>query len=184
MRRVFTISILAALALALVAPAAAGGGCRAATSEAKATTVLMELNCFGPTVARVAVGERVRFVNADSWGHTVTGAGLEWGSTAQLGPGQDLTHVFTAPGTYPYVCLLHPGMIGSVVVEAAASPAAPTVAAPAVLAADAAPPNVVVDGSPPIGWIVAAAVAGLATGWVGALVSRRSEQHGAAVTDP
>ncbi len=54
--------------------------------------------------------------NRDAYPHTVTGANLAWGDYSELATGQSVSHLFRTPGTFPYYCLLHPGMIGAVVV--------------------------------------------------------------------
>jgi len=43
-------------------------------------------------------------------------------NTGILSPGQNFSATFAEPGTYAYVCLLHAGMAGSVVVNPAATP--------------------------------------------------------------
>ena len=179
MRRASVLILLASVFFTIAMPAAAGGGgCHGAKTEGETTTVDMTYNCFGPTVTRVAPGDTVTFVNRDSWAHTVTGSGLEWGSTASLGAGQSLSHRFPKPGTYPYVCLLHPGMIGTVVVGHAPGDAAAAAATPTGFtgrAVVAAPPVVDAASSPTAGWVVAAAVAGLAVGWTASSLGRRTD---------
>jgi plastocyanin len=72
---------------------------------------------FKPPSITVAAGQRVTFVNDDEEPHTVTAAGKTFDSE-----GLDLhgswQHVFTKPGTYAYICSLHPFMKGTVVVTA------------------------------------------------------------------
>ena len=111
----------------LVSPASAGGGgCHEPEqSDAAVTTVRLSENCVGPTVARVDPGATVTFVNRDPLPHTVTGANLLWGSLEELQLGDTLEATFDTAGVYPYVCILHPGMIGAVVVgDGGVSPAA------------------------------------------------------------
>jgi hypothetical protein len=47
---------------------------------------------------------------------------MAWGSFESLRPGRSVTYSFADPGVYSYVCSLHVGMLGTVVVgDAAAS---------------------------------------------------------------
>jgi len=48
--------------------------------------------------------------------HTVTADDRSWDS-GMLRDGQRYTRTFTTPGRYPYFCLPHPYMRGTVVVE-------------------------------------------------------------------
>src|SRR5690606_28103368 len=61
-------------------------------------------------------GTEVTFRNLDAAPHTVTGESAAWGSTKQLAQGDSLSHTFEEAGVYPYSCILHPGMVGAVVV--------------------------------------------------------------------
>jgi plastocyanin len=65
---------------------------------------------FVPSNLRVTVGTIVTWTNQDDASHTVTS---EDGATFDSGPfGQGMTFQFTAeaPGTYAYVCQIHPFM--------------------------------------------------------------------------
>ena len=90
--------------------------------------------CFGPTVLYVLPGTRVTWTNQDPVLHTVTGLGFRWGSGDSLGQGNSISYRFTAPGVYPYSCIIHPGMVGAVVVGDAGSPTAVGLAVPAAVA--------------------------------------------------
>jgi hypothetical protein len=76
----------------------------------------MSESCFQPTVLHVEPGTTVRFQNESTQPHTVSGATVEWGNYNELRNGDSAEIVFDRPGTYPYYCFLHPGMIGAVVV--------------------------------------------------------------------
>jgi plastocyanin len=114
----FTIAAVGALILPQV-PARAGGFCMRGVplTDARATTVEMKGNCFGPTVARIDSGDSVTFVNADGETHSVGGANGTFGDPhAGIAPGDEVSFTFEREGVYPYVCLFHPGMAGAVVV--------------------------------------------------------------------
>ena len=99
-------------------PAQAGAGCHEAPRpfDARVLVVALEEWCFSPAVVRVEPKQSVTWVNRDFDDHTVTGVGATWGGYDALGYGDRLTHSWAAPGVYPYSCVLHPGMVGVVVV--------------------------------------------------------------------
>jgi len=71
---------------------------------------------FSPAVITVRTGVPVTWTNRDQDAHTVaiTGAAV---STPMQG-GDTYTHTFSQPGTYWYICTIHPYMHGMVVVTA------------------------------------------------------------------
>ncbi len=85
----------------------------------------------------VSAGEPVTWTNLDPARHDVSStAGPEAFASPELAEGESFTFTFTQPGGYGYLCTLHPDMVGSVLVTAAATipaavGAAPEVAAPA-----------------------------------------------------
>ena len=115
-------SIAMSSAVFLPGPVDAGGGCHRNSeqgqTERQGTTVEMVRNCFGTTVLRVAPGTDVTWVNRDEIAHRVDGVG--WSVREDVAGGAQATQRFDAPGTYPYVCVLHPGMFGAVVVDGGA----------------------------------------------------------------
>src|SRR5215203_2849857 len=78
---------------------------------------------YQPNPIQVSVGTTVIWTNDDSQPHTVTS-----GSNGQpdnkfnsspnfnplLNPGQTFSFTFTQAGDYPYFCMLHPNMVGTV----------------------------------------------------------------------
>jgi plastocyanin len=100
-----------------VAPASAGGGCfHAPPTDGTGDAVSITDNCFQATILHVASGTRVTWTNLDPWAHTVTGVGGTWGDLGQLDRGASVSYRFDADGVYLYSCLIHPGMVGAVVV--------------------------------------------------------------------
>jgi plastocyanin len=81
---------------------------------------------YQPNPIQVSVGNTVTWTNNDSQPHTVTS-----GSNGQpdnkfnsspnfsplLNPGQTFSFTFTQAGNYPYFCMLHPNMVGTVSVS-------------------------------------------------------------------
>ena len=126
---------ISASSLALGAPAAnAGGSCHSDAVAAAGIRVTLSELCFGPTVLYANPGETVTWTNKDDTAHTVTGLGFRWGTGADLLQGNAVSYLFAQPGIYPYSCIIHPGMVGAVVVGNAGSPSAALgLAAPALV---------------------------------------------------
>lgn len=78
--------------------------------------VTIEGFAFAPATITTRVGEEVRWTNHDPADHTVTGAdgGFDSGTMAK---GATFELAFDSPGEYRYICALHPGMRGKVVVR-------------------------------------------------------------------
>jgi len=71
---------------------------------------------FTPATLTVSVGTTVTWTNRDDEAHTinsVTGAF----KSSPLDTNDKFSFKFTAPGTYPYYCKLHPHMKGQVIVK-------------------------------------------------------------------
>jgi plastocyanin len=70
---------------------------------------------FSPANITVKVGTTVTWTNQDQDAHTVTATGGAFGSQA-LNTGAHYTFTFTKPGSYDYLCTIHPFMTATVVV--------------------------------------------------------------------
>ena len=113
--------LIAALTLAVAffaaGTASAGGGCHSdVLTDERGTSVALQSSCFNPTVIRVQPGEQVTWTNNDPTAHTVTGVAASWGDYDELNQGESVSYAFETSGVYPYFCLLHPSMVGAVVV--------------------------------------------------------------------
>ncbi len=75
-------------------------------------TILVSGMAFDQDRLTVEAGTTVTWVFDDSIPHNVVGDGFA-SEVMQTGT---FTYTFTDPGTYPYVCTLHPNMKGTVVV--------------------------------------------------------------------
>jgi len=102
---------------ALLAAALLAGVSQAATPGAGPTVELKDFK-FGPSTLTVSAGERVTWKNLDSEPHTVASVDGKFRSNA-LDTGDTFSFTFTTPGTYRYVCSIHPQMVGTIVVTAA-----------------------------------------------------------------
>lgn len=72
---------------------------------------------FAPAALTVKMGTTVTWTNKDADAHTVTsqGSGGPLKSDA-LSTGQSYSYTFTTPGTYSYLCTIHPFMTATVTV--------------------------------------------------------------------
>ena len=95
------------------APSAAGGAGGAPAAGTPAVTI--KGFAFNPATITVPAGTTISWTNEDGVRHTVT---LDSGATTSdaLSTGATWSQTFTAAGTFPYHCSIHPSMKGSVTV--------------------------------------------------------------------
>jgi plastocyanin len=105
--------------------ASGGGNTTTSVSIVPGSSSLTD-TAFSPNPIQVSVGNTVTWTNNDSQPHTVAS-----GSNGQpdnkfnsspnfnplLNPGQTFSFTFTQAGNYPYFCMLHPNMVGTVSVS-------------------------------------------------------------------
>jgi plastocyanin len=70
---------------------------------------------FAPATLTVAAGTSVTWTNRDEEPHTVAASDGSFRSPG-MGTGATFSHTFATPGTFDYVCSIHPMMHGTVVV--------------------------------------------------------------------
>jgi plastocyanin len=70
---------------------------------------------FEPANVAIAVGKTVQFINLDEEPHTATAADGAFDSKG-LDTDQTWNYTATKPGTYPYICSVHPFMKGTLTV--------------------------------------------------------------------
>ena len=81
-----------------------------------------EPDCFLPSTAIINPGGKVIFKNNDTAAHTSTsgtpsdGPSGVWDSSLMM-VGMSYSVTLDEPGTYPYFCMVHPWMVGTVIVE-------------------------------------------------------------------
>ena len=103
-----TFAILAALPLALLlsgAPASADD------------TIVIKKFMFNPMDVTVPAGTDVTWENQDGEPHTVVSLTGDFRSQA-LDEKDKFSHRFDKPGTYKYLCSIHPKMVGTITVVA------------------------------------------------------------------
>ncbi len=80
--------------------------------------------CFTPTEVTTDVGSEVTWSNDDTAGHTVTSGTVEAGpdgifDSSLFMAGKTFSHKFEEVGEFPYFCVVHPWMQGTVIVQEA-----------------------------------------------------------------
>jgi plastocyanin len=119
--------VVAAIASSGVGGVSAGGGCHSTElTDGSGVAVDLTKNCFEPNVLRVDAGQTVTWTNRDPDPHTVTGVAESFGDYTELSEGGAVTHEFHDPGVFPYFCVIHPSMVGAIVVGDGVSAAADT----------------------------------------------------------
>lgn len=85
-------------------------------TPAGAVEVKIDNFAFAPATITVPAGTSIRWVNEDETIHNVVSSDKSFRSKA-LDTNEDFSFTFTKPGTYTYICSLHPRMTGKVIVE-------------------------------------------------------------------
>jgi plastocyanin len=108
--------LLATAALSVMA-----GGYAAATTPAgpaAQTTITLRNYSFDPGVLKIAAGATVTWINSDGDVHTIKSEeGPEAFQSPALDSGGRYSFRFRHPGTYKYICSVHPFMHGVIVVQ-------------------------------------------------------------------
>ncbi len=98
------------------APAAGGGAACSQSATAGKVAVAIKNFAFGSGSIQAKVGDTITFTNGDSAPHTAT---LDDGScsTGTISPSSSDGLTFTAAGTYPFHCKIHPSMHATITVS-------------------------------------------------------------------
>ena len=125
-----SFSLLAIFSLIAVSPSAfaehgEGGMAATVTNAPGSSTPGCETtdSCFVPSTVVIALGGTVTWENTDNAAHTATGGTPTDGpsgvfDSSLVMAGGSFAQTFDSEGTYPYFCMVHPWMQGTVVVEA------------------------------------------------------------------
>jgi plastocyanin len=118
-RKSLILPVLAASSLAAGCGATAYGStthapAAQAAAARHAATVKLANFAFKPGTIHVAPGQTIRFVNSDSATHTVTATKGAKFDSGNLKPGHAFSVKAGRAGTIRYVCLIHPGMKGTI----------------------------------------------------------------------
>jgi plastocyanin len=83
------------------------------------TLVAIRGFAFLPDAITIKAGSSITWLNCEPAGtpsHTTTSDQGVWNSPL-LAPGDAFTQTFNTPGTFPYICAVHPFMTASITVE-------------------------------------------------------------------
>jgi plastocyanin len=81
------------------------------------STVVIKNFAFGPASLVVAPGTKITVLNQDRAPHTVTAVNKSFNSGTIPGGQRGEFTAPSSPGTYPYVCTIHPSMTGALIVK-------------------------------------------------------------------
>jgi len=122
----FTIFSLIAVAPSAFAAHGEGGMSATVENAAGSSTPGCEPDCFIPSTVVITAGGTVTWENTDNAAHTATsgspsdGPDGVWDSSLMMVDGS-YSVTLDDEGTYPYFCMVHPWMQGTVIVEAEAA---------------------------------------------------------------
>jgi plastocyanin len=99
------------------APATSTAAPAAAPAAAAGTVAVSMKNIqFVPKSVTAKVGQTVKWTNDDAVDHNVTATSGETFKSSNFAQGATYVHKLTKAGTIQYVCTIHPGMTGTIVV--------------------------------------------------------------------
>ena len=110
------VGVTGLLAAALPELTAAGEAVVAAA--ASPATIKIDNFTFAPATLTVTAGTTVTWKNEDDSPHRIGDKNGTFKSAA-LDTDDTFSHAFAAPGEYPYICTIHPYMVGKIVVKPA-----------------------------------------------------------------
>jgi plastocyanin len=88
----------------------------AAPAAGGAVAVKLQNISFQPAKITAKVGQTITWTNADNVDHNVTATGGATFKSSDIGNGQSFSTKLTKAGTITYVCTIHKGMDGTIVV--------------------------------------------------------------------
>lgn len=94
-------------------PPPSGGGVNIAISSGASSRTT---DAFGTNPLNVPVGSTVVWMNNDNTSHNAIANGGAF-SIGTMAPNAQGSTTFSAPGTFPYRCSIHPNMVGTIVVQ-------------------------------------------------------------------
>ena len=112
--------LLGAVALGLLLLAGLTQVLAGETVKAAASTATVDIDNFkfAPATLTVTAGTTVTWKNEDDSPHRIGDQNGTFKSAA-LDTDDTFSHTFAAPGEYPYICTIHPYMVGKIIVKPA-----------------------------------------------------------------
>ena len=120
------ILVAAALSSALACSSSSSSTPASPTPPGQSVTVTiptgaagLTTNAFGANPLTISRGTTVTWMNSDNIAHTSTsntGDTTTW-SSGPIAAGGSFSFTFQNAGTFPYRCTIHPGMVGTLMVQ-------------------------------------------------------------------
>ena len=111
------VGIAALVAAAL--PELTSAGEAVVAAAASPTTIKIDNFAFAPATLTITAGTTVTWKNEDDSPHRIGDKNGAFESAA-LDTDETFSHTFASPGEYPYICTIHPYMVGRIIVKPAA----------------------------------------------------------------
>jgi plastocyanin len=108
----------AAALLAAGLPRLSAAGEAVVQAAASPATVQIDNFSFAPATLTVTAGTTVTWKNEDDSPHRIGDKNGTFKSAA-LDTDDTFSHTFATPGEYPYICTIHPYMVGKIIVKPA-----------------------------------------------------------------
>ena len=109
----------AAAFVAAALPELSSAGEAVVAAAASPATVKIDNFAFAPAILTVTAGTTVIWKNEDDSPHRIGDKNGTFKSAA-LDTDETFSHTFASPGEYPYICTIHPYMVGKITVKPAA----------------------------------------------------------------
>lgn len=114
-------ALLAALCLAACGASSASSPTAPAPAGSTAVTIVsgasvLSTTAYSPDSISVPVGTTVSWLNSDNIIHTSNADNGAW-TSSNIAPGARFNVTLTTVGTFQYHCLIHPNMVGTIVVH-------------------------------------------------------------------
>jgi plastocyanin len=106
--------------LAAALPELTAAGAAAVAAAASPATIEIDNFAFTPAALTVTAGTTVTWKNEDDSPHRIGDKNGTFKSAA-LDTDDTFSHTFAATGEYPYICTIHPYMVGKIIVKRAGS---------------------------------------------------------------
>ena len=149
--RRLAVGVLAAAGVALAIAGATAGGDRTTARAAAAVTITAHDFFFEPSTVTVQVGDTVTWTNEQGLHNVLLGdSRLNAPGFPEDAPwNPPPSYTFTAPGSYTFVCEVHPGMTGTVNVQGDGEPTPTPTATPTPTPGVPPPGGAEPDTTPP-----------------------------------
>jgi plastocyanin len=95
-------------------PAPAPAGSTTVTIPSGAST--LTTTAYSPNPVTISTGTTISWLNNDTTTHTSTADGGQF-SSGSIAPGARFNFTFTSTGQFTYHCQIHPGMVGTIIVQ-------------------------------------------------------------------